>query len=76
MTNPTHKCSACLRKTIEDAEEVAHPLVLATSACPSRPGIGHAWVELVQQQGNENLSIIFLSHYLFFYYLHFLVKLN
>ena len=42
----THKCSACLRKTIEDADQVDPPLVLAGSTCPNRPGIGHAWVEM------------------------------
>ena len=54
MSNPTHQCSACLKKTIEDADEVAPPLVLAHSTCPAPEDGRHAWARIttaVQQAG-------------------------
>jgi hypothetical protein len=43
----THQCQHCLRKTIDDATEVTHPLVLPTSRCNAEGGTGlHNWQSL------------------------------
>ena len=40
----THKCEACLKKTIEDAVEVPQRMVVADTECG--PGRGHMWKEM------------------------------
>ncbi len=43
----THECSACLKETIEEADVVQHPLVLASSACLAAGGVGrHTWTRI------------------------------
>lgn len=43
----THECRYCLRKTIQDADEVNTPFVLPTSRCNSEGGDGrHFWQPL------------------------------
>ena len=43
----THQCSICLKKTIEEADVVNPPLVLATSACLAERGDGiHRWTTI------------------------------
>jgi len=40
----THKCEACLKKTIEDAVEVPPGMMVSNTDCT--PGRGHVWEEI------------------------------